>query len=201
VEVVTPGPGAVMPAAFEAVVHGVDNVVLHQVDLYLNGVLFDTMKQPYFTIPLDELGEGPHFMWAVGTDAHGNQGTSGTVDFTVKTNCAGLGNCVEGLDPVGLPCVLSDDCQSKLCATATVDASAICSKTCQADSPCLEGSQCVTAANAPSGYCTSSTGPVVRLLEAESPFALRGCATVPTSDLPAGFVLGLVLFFWLRRRA
>lgn len=202
IEIVTPGRGALMTPSFTARVQGTDNVSLHSVTLYLNGGVVSTQTLPIFRFRLSGLADGPHRIWAVGEDAHGNQASSGAVDFTVSALCSDLGTCDPGPGGVGDPCANGDECQSGFCATTTVDASAVCSKPCSVQSPCLAGTICEGAdpVSGRPGYCVSTPGAGIRLLDAQSAFALRGCSTVPVSSLPLALAFSLALLAWLRRR-
>jgi uncharacterized protein (TIGR03382 family) len=122
------------------------------------------------------------------------------VFFEVFGNCTPLQTCTDGLGAVGDPCANGDACQSALCA-GTPDGAAVCSLDCNLNAPCPGGTTCV-ATNpllvGGIGYCAAGAGPVT-LRDAQSGYALAGCATVPSPDPILWPVLFLALL-WLHRR-
>lgn len=204
VEIQTPGSGAIVPSSLDVRVHGTDNVVLYQVELFQDGVSVGTETLPAFTFRLQNLTDGPHSLWAIGKDAHGNPGTSVPITIQVEANCAALGSCLEGQGAVGEACDGPEDCLGAVCAQ-TLEGAAVCAKPCSGVDPCPLGTQCVAEAPPPDGltdppaWCALGSPPVVvRRSDDESPHALSGCASGGAAGIPLLLLLSLGLL--IRRR-
>jgi hypothetical protein len=207
VEIQTPGNGARVPSSLDARVHGTDNVVLYQVELFLDGVSVGSETLPAFTFRLSNLADGPHSLWAVGEDAHGNPGTSAPITVVVDANCSALGNCLEGQGAVGEACEGPEDCAGAVCAQ-TLDGAPVCAKPCSGEDPCPLGTQCVAEAPPPDGlteppaWCAMGSPPVtVRRVGLDAPFDLTGCASGGSDGhLPLLLLLASMLALGRRRQ-
>ncbi|MDY0002679.1 MAG: matrixin family metalloprotease [Polyangia bacterium] len=181
VEIQTPGQGAVVPSSLDARVHGTDNVVLYSVELFLDGASIGTQTLPSFDFRLQSLADGPHSLWAVGEDAHGNRGTSAAITVLVEANCSSLGTCAEGLGAVGDPCGRPGDCMGAVCAQ-TLEGASVCAKPCSGTDPCPLGTFCVAEAPTdgltdPPAWCAVGSPPVVvRRGGADAAHDLLGCS-------------------------
>ena len=207
-ELLTVGTGAVTEPSFQVLVHGVDNVVLWEVELFVDGASQAVKTLPEFAFDVAALPNGPHQLWAVGEDAHGNTFSSEPVEITVEANCGALAQCEDGLAPVGAPCEDGRDCQTGLCAEA-VTGIRVCAKPCSADEPCPSDTECV---GDPEGdptaetYCAGGPGPItLHVFDEGGGYALSGCATgggAPWDGAGAGLVIVLLAMVlgWRRRR-
>jgi len=204
VEIYKPGHEAIVPNAFQALVHGTDNVVLYSVEFFVDGASIRKETLPEFAFQVSDLTEGDHQLWAIGEDAHGNTFTSEPIDVSVEANCGALAECTEGLGAVGEVCASGADCMTGLCAEDAMGMS-VCSRPCDNFDPCPWGTDCVaTDLEDPTSteyYCAGGPAPV-RILVAPSGYDLSGCAAAPDTA-PAGVPLVLVLaglLAWIRRR-
>ncbi len=194
VEIYKPGHDAIVPNAFQALVHGTDNVVLYSVEFFVDGASIRKETLPEFAFQVSDLPEGAHQLWAVGEDAHGNSFTSDPIDVTVEANCGALSECTEGLGGVGELCVSGADCMSGLCAEDGMGQS-VCSRVCEVNNPCPWGTECIaTNPEDPTSseyYCSSGPAPVI-IRVAASGYELSGCRTARDSA-PAGTLLVLLM--------
>lgn len=188
VEIKSPGDRAVVPPTLDALVHGTDNIVLYQVELFLNGTSVGTQSLPTFGFLLRDLPDGFHELLAVGEDAHGNMGASSPVTVEVRELCDAVAECLDGLGAVGDLCQSGKDCMTEVCAQTT-EGMAVCSKPCGAEDPCPLGTQCVEEAYgddpqiAPLAWCAAGSPPVV-VLQARGDTAqalLSGCSATAGS--------------------
>jgi len=179
VEIYDPGQDAVVPASFQSLVHGTDNVVLYSVEYFVDGASIATETLPEFAFGVNDLIEGGHRLWVVGTDAHGNTFTSEPIEVLVEANCGVLAGCTEGLGGVGEPCVRAADCMTGLCAEDAMGMS-VCSRVCDDFDPCPLGTVCTPSdtgdASSVDFYCAGGPAPV-HILVAASGYELSGCAT------------------------
>ncbi len=190
-EIYDPGQDAVVPGSFQALVHGTDNVVLYSVELFVDGASIEKKTLPEFAFQVGDLMEGPHQIWAVGEDAHGNTFTTEPLDLSVEVNCGALAECTDGLGGVGEPCETGADCMTGLCAQDSAGLS-VCSRVCEAADPCPFGTQCTpTDPEDPSSteyYCSDGPGPVV-LRVAPAGYKLSGCQAAPGAAPPVLLLL------------
>jgi MYXO-CTERM domain-containing protein len=204
VEIYKPGHEAIVPNAFQALVHGTDNVVLHSVEFFVDGAAIRKETLPEFAFQVSDLPEGAHRLWAIGEDAHGNTFTSEPIDVSVEANCGAMAECTEGLGGVGEVCASGADCMTGLCAEDAMGLS-VCSRVCDVANPCPWGTECVpTDPGDPTStefYCASGPAPVrILVAHSSSGYELSGCATAPDAA-PAGALLLLAgLLAWIRRR-
>lgn len=205
VEIYKPGDEAIVPNAFQALVHGTDNVVLWSVEFFVDGASIRKETLPVFAFQVSDLPEGAHELWAIGEDAHGNTFTSASVDVTVEANCGALAECTEGLGGVGELCAGGGDCMTGLCAQDAMGVS-VCSRDCDIDDPCPWGTECTPAesgdGSAVDFYCAGGPAPVTLLGGGGgSDYMLSGCATA-RDGAPLGtlFVLLLCALLALFRR-
>lgn len=207
VEIYKPGQDAIVPNAFQALVHGTDNVVLYAVEFFVDGASVRRETLPEFAFQLSELTEGAHQLWVIGEDAHGNTFTSEPMEVLVEANCGALSECTTGLSGVGELCNTADDCMTGLCAEDSSGLS-VCSRVCDVNDPCPWGTECTptdsgdASATAVDYYCASGPAPVHLILPATSNYQLSGCAASGTGSAPAGTLLVLLAFglLALRRR-
>lgn len=207
VEIYKPGHEAIVPNAFQALVHGTDNVVLYSVEFFVDGASIRKETLPEFAFQVSNLPEGAHQLWAIGEDAHGNTFTSEPIDVSVETNCGALSECTEGLGGVGEVCVSGADCMTGLCAEDSMGVS-VCSRVCDNISePCPWGTECVsTDVEDPTSaefYCAGGPAPVRILVAPDvTGYELSGCVTArdaaPASPLLVLLLAGLLA--WIRRR-
>ncbi len=204
VEIYKPGQDAIVPNAFQALVHGTDNVVLWSVEFFVDGASIRKETLPEFAFQVSDLPEGAHQLWAIGEDAHGNTFTSEPIDVSVEANCGALAECTEGLGGVGELCAAAGDCMTGLCAQDAMGQS-VCSRVCDDYDPCPWGTVCTPSdtgdASAVDFYCAGGPAPV-HLLVAASGYELSGCAAAPSTS-GAGTLLMLLLaglLAWVRRR-
>ena len=207
VEIYKPGDEAIVPNAFQALVHGTDNVVLWSVEFFVDGASIRKQTLPEFAFQVSDLPEGAHQLWAIGEDAHGNTFTSEPIDVTVEANCGALAECTEGLSGVGEICASAEDCMTGLCAEDAMGVS-VCSRVCDVADPCPWGTECTPSetgdGSAVDFYCAAGPAPVHILVNA-SGYELSGCSTAretaPAGTLLIGLLFSLLVgLLWLRRR-
>ncbi len=183
-----PGLGAVLAPNFSFEVGAADDLRLHHVTLFVDGVKKVELKEPPYAAFVTNLSDGVHTLKAEVADYKPNL-TSVELQVTVDSRCVAGGTCTAGLAELTGECSDAVHCASGLCAQK--DGKGACTVACDpATKLCPAGTSCEGAAGA--AYCTSGGGWTV--LKAEG--GGGGCDLAGRGG-GAGLALALVLLAWL----
>jgi hypothetical protein len=151
---VHPGAGAVLPPNFSFEVAAADDLRIHHVEIFLDGVKKLELYKPPFASSVTNLADGPHVLQAKAYDWKPNEVTV-EAKVTVNSQCVKDGTCYVGEAGIGNECAVAADCASGLCVKK--DGVGRCSETCDTQTKiCPEGTSCESVADA--FLCTAGTG-------------------------------------------
>ena len=187
---VRPGDGAVLPPRFTYEVKAADDLKVHHVDIYVDGVKKETINSPPFTAFVSGLADGSHTLRAEVFDYKPNKATA-EVEVIVRADCVNDGSCGTGKAGTGLDCGQGGDCISGICAKK--DSEAYCVESCDSTTKlCPSGTTCLDVG----GQMVCTTGAGFTLDTADS----SGCSVAAQKAAGGTWLLLLVGLLLVRRR-